>query len=131
MPNHVNANKFEAFARMRLEGRSDLTYRAYDLLTKERQQGNIRLYLHAAGQYIPHSGPDEPLRTLQARFKGWGFPVMTLGKIEELLHEHWVYNRIRFHGKKNWPYRDPDEARKLYDQHINFKPTYCAASQIE
>lgn len=112
-----NAHKFEAFARMRLEGRSDVVYRAYDLLSKERNTGNIRIYLAAAGQYVPHSGVDEPLRLLQHRFMSWGFPVMTLGKIEEMLHEHWVYNRIRYNGKKNWPYRDPDESQKLYEQH--------------
>lgn len=122
MSQHENAARFEDFARMRLEGRSDLTYRAYDLLTKERSGGNIRLYLAAAGQYIPHSGVDEPLTILQHRFKDWGFPVMDKGKIEELLKEFWVYNRIKNHGKKNWPYRDPDEARQLYEQNIRWKP---------
>jgi hypothetical protein len=118
MSRDVKAHQFEEFARMRLEGRSDVVYRAYDLLSKERNSGNIRIYLAAAGQYVPHSGPDEPLRNLQHRFMNWGHPVMTLGKIEELLHEYWVYQRIRFHGKKNWPYRDPDDSEALYQQHV-------------
>ena len=116
MPNMEMAAKFEQFALMRLQGRSDITYRAYDLLSKERHMGNIRLYLQAAGQYIPHAGPNEPLKILQKRFMDWGYPVMTLGQIESLLQEWWVYSRIKWRGKKNWPYRDPDEARKLYDE---------------
>jgi hypothetical protein len=104
---------------MRLAGKTDITYRAYDLLTKERAGGNIRLYLQAAGQYIPHSGVNEPLKVLQHRFMSWGYPVMTLGEIESLLHEFWVYQRIKWNGKKNWPYRDPDEARKMYDATIS------------
>lgn len=123
MPNPEAAARFEAFALMRLSGRSDVTYRAYDLLTKERAGGNVRLYLQAAGQYIPHSGPDEPLTILQRRFMAWGFPVMTLGEVETLLHEFWVYQRIKHHGKKNWPYRDPDEARELYDQNERIRAT--------
>jgi hypothetical protein len=110
------AHRFEEFAHMRLEGRSDIIYRAYDLLTPARQNGNIRLYLQAAGQYIPHSGPDEPLRILQRNFMNWGHPVMTLGQIEQLVHEYWVYQRIKYHGKKNWPYRNTEDSRRLYDQ---------------
>jgi hypothetical protein len=123
MANPEAAARFEAFALMRLSGRSDVTYRAYDLLTKERAGGNIRLYLQAAGQYIPHSGVNEPLTILQRRFMSAGFKVMTLGEIETLLHEFWVYQRIKHYGKKNWPYRDPDEARTLYDQNEALKLT--------
>jgi hypothetical protein len=114
MPNQEQARRFEDFARMRLEGRSDITYRAYDLLTKDRPEGNILIYLKAAGQYIPRGRTHEAVTVLQHRFVTWGFPELTAGQIESLLHEFWVYNRIKNGGKKNWPYRDPDEARRLY-----------------
>jgi len=35
-------------------------------------------------------------------------------EVHKLLHEFWVYDRIKRKAKKNWPFRDPDEARKLY-----------------
>jgi hypothetical protein len=116
MPNDEHAARWERFARMRLEDRSDVTYRAYDLLTKEREPGNALMYLRAAGQYVPHGQVNEVLIRFQHQFMRWGFGVLTLGQIESLLHEFWVYQRIRWQGKKKWPYRDPDEARALYDQ---------------
>jgi len=116
MPNQEYAARFETFARMRLEGRSDVTYRAYDLLTKDRKWADVATYLRAAGQYVPKGQENMVLATLQRRFMSWGFKVLTLGEVESLLHEFWVYQRIKHGGKKNWPYRDPDEARKLYDQ---------------
>lgn len=106
---------------MRLEGRSDVTYRAYDLLTVDRPDGNLPTYLRAAGQYIPRGRAQECLTTLQRRFISWGFKVLTLGEIESLLHEYWVWNRIKNGGKKKWPYRDPDEARRLFDENEAFK----------
>jgi hypothetical protein len=108
--------RWERFARMRLEDRSDVTYRAYDLLTKERKPGNALMYMKAAGVYVPHGRINEILTMYQRMFMDWGFGVLTLGQIESLLHEFWIYQRIRWGGKKNWPYRDPDEARALYDQ---------------
>ena len=116
MPVLERAAAFEAFARMRLEGRSDLTYRAYDLLSKDRYGHTVAHYLRMAGQHIPHSGVREPLTTLQHRFSNWGFPVLTVDQITDLLHEFWVWDRIKNRGKKNWPYRDPDHARALYEQ---------------
>ena len=111
------AARFQRFALMRLEGRSDLTYRAYDLLTTERKGMTVEHYLKMAGQIIPYgSTAREPLTTLQHRFMRWGFPVMTLDQVTDLLHEFWVYERIKYRGKKNWPYRDPDEAMRLYEQ---------------
>jgi hypothetical protein len=116
MSPNEKAARFELFARMRLEGRSDVTYRAYDLLTTERMSVRLETMLATAGQHMPSSNTKEPMSTLRARFMSWGFPVMSFNEIEDLLHEYWVYNRILRQGKKNWPYRDPDEARKLYDQ---------------
>lgn len=101
---------------MRLEGRSDVTYRAYDLLTKERMTSSIVTYLRAAGQYVPQGYTHNALGILQNRFIQWGFPVLTYGDIESLLHEFWVYNRIVYGGKTGWPLRDPDESRKLAEQ---------------
>jgi hypothetical protein len=123
MPNQEYAARFEQFARMRLEGRSDITYRAYDLLTKERDPGDIALHLRCAGQFVPKGQVHNALCTLQRRFMNWGFPVMELGAIESLLHEFWVYQRIKHGGKKGWPYRDPDEARRLYEQNEALKAT--------
>jgi hypothetical protein len=73
-------------------------------------------YLHMAGQPVPEKNVRNALTTLQHRFMRWGFPVMPLTGIEKLLHEYWVYQRIKAGRVKNWPYRDPDEARKLYEQ---------------
>src|SRR6187399_1732581 len=123
MSRDERAARFEAFARMRLEGRSDLTYRAYDLLSTERKDMPVGHYLLMAGQYVPGGNAREALTALQHRFMGWGFPVMSLSAIETLLHEYWVWDRIKNRGKKNWPYRDPDEARALYEQNEAFKVT--------
>ena len=115
MSRDEKAARFQHFARMRLEGRSDILYRAYDLLTTERLPGDIDLYLRAAG-FVRGISAREHLTTLQHRFMKWGFPVMTLSAIEVLLHEYWVYDRLKNRGKKGWPYRDPDDARRLYEE---------------
>jgi hypothetical protein len=117
MPDVESAARFERFAKMRLRGDNDLIYRNYDLLTKERHSSTIKAYLIAAGQYVSHSGVYEPLTLLQRRFMRAGYGVKDLGWIETLLHEFWVYQRIKYYGKKNWPYRDPDEIKRLYDEH--------------
>jgi hypothetical protein len=106
---------------MRLEGRSDVTYRAYDLLTADRKTMPLAHYLRMAGQYIPESGTAEPLTTLQRRFMSWGHRVLTHSEIETLLHEFWVWDRIKNRGKQNWPFRDPDDARRLYDENERAK----------
>jgi len=116
MPRDERGAAFERFARMRLEGRSDLTYRAYDLLSTEREGMPVGHYLKMAGQPVLNGNTREALTTLQHRFSNWGFPVMTILEIETLLHEFWVWDRIKNRGKKNWPYRDPDQARALYEQ---------------
>ncbi len=107
--------RFYQFARMRLEGRSDETYRAYDLLSKERKDGNVRLYCITAGLHMPNGQATQVLMDLQSHFSMWGYKK-TMGEIESLLHEFWVYKRIRWNAKKNWPLRDPDESRRLYEQ---------------
>lgn len=116
-----SAARFQDFAVMRLKGDSDVTYRAYDLLTNERKGMPTPHYMRYAGFHIPKGGMHEVLAMLQARFKGWGYGVRELGWIEVLLHEFWVYDRIKVGNKKRWPYRDPDEARKLMDEHERLK----------
>jgi len=113
MADSNSAARFEKFAIMRLSGKNDMIYRNYDLLTKERNPGNIRTHLYAAGQVIPNRNVDEPLKLLQHKFMKWGFGVIPLGNIEIMLHEFWVYQRIKHYGKKNWPLRSDEEIRYL------------------
>lgn len=114
--NSVRAARFEGFVKMRLAGDTDLIYRAYDLLTPDRTGMKIKHYIRMAGLELPKDGEHEVLTTLQARYKSWGYGIIELKQIEKLLHEFWVYHNIRYNRKKNWPYRDPDEARALYDE---------------
>jgi hypothetical protein len=99
---------------MRLQGGSDVTYRAYDLLSPERGQGDVVAWLRAAGQYVPSGQTANAVGILQARFVAWGFPILSIDEVKTMLHEFWVYDRIKRKAKKNWPFRNPDEARKLY-----------------
>lgn len=115
MTNFEAQRRFYDFARMRLEGKSDETYRAYDLLSKERKPANLRTYFVSTGIYMPNGQSHQALLELQSHFKMWGFEK-TLGEIETLLHEYWVYKRIRWHAKKNWPLRSGEESRDLYEQ---------------
>jgi hypothetical protein len=116
MSDIYSAARFQAFVEMRLAGQNDLIYRNYDLLTKERAPGTIKTHLLAAGQYVPSTGVYEPIGRLQRKITDWGYGVLTHGQIEILLHEFWVYQRIKHYGKKNWPYRDPEDIKRLYDE---------------
>jgi hypothetical protein len=116
MSDIYSAARFQAFVQMRLAGQNDLIYRNYDLLTKGRSPGTIKIHLLAAGQYVPSSGVYEPISRLQRKIMDWGFGVLTHGQIETLLHEFWVYQRIKHYGKKNWPYRTDEEIKQLYDE---------------
>lgn len=116
MPNIQQAARWERFVQMRLEGRSDLTYRAYDLLSKERKRAGIKLALDIAGQYIPAGNTIEALTNIQHWIKGIGFGIHTLGEIENLLQEFYMYQKIRWYGYKKCPYRDSDLSLKMYNE---------------
>jgi hypothetical protein len=108
------ANRFEAFARMRLEGRNDLVYRNYDMQAKKYKKHTLGTYLSAAGQPpLPHL---EVLIMLQHRFEQWGFGKRDLPWIETLLREYYSYQKILYKGETRWPHRVPAEIQRLYDE---------------
>jgi hypothetical protein len=113
-PDPMAAARFEAFAKMRLEGRADLIYRNYDLF---KQSNNLSLndWLRNAGQPPTMAGGGVVLRSLQHRFKQWGYDKDT-GWISRLLREYYNYQLIRHKGKYRPRYRDDATVRRLYEE---------------
>lgn len=127
MVDNVRRAEFEKFLRMRLEGRSDVTYRAYDLLANSETRV-LRIVLRYCGQVVAHvHGELEALHAIQALAKSWGFH-RPISDIEKLANEFYSYYRLKTGAKKKWPYRDPDEARKLYDQNERIKDALIQSS---
>jgi hypothetical protein len=113
MADAENAARWQRFAKMRLSGKNDLIYRNYDLLSGARHGASITIYLRAAGYFVPPSGAHDVLKAIQRNVMQDGYGVKTLGELETLLHEFWVYQRIKHLGKKNWPFRKPTDIARL------------------
>jgi hypothetical protein len=115
IPRLLAANRFEKFARMRLEGKNDTIYRNYDLLSNERFPGTIDVHIRYIGMSVPPAGPIEVLTTLQRRFEEWGHGQRDLKWIKTLLREYYAYNKIAHLGKI-WPLREPEDITRLYEE---------------
>lgn len=114
-PCPLAAARFDKFAKMRLEGMSDVEYRSYDFL----RGPNLKLqsYLNSAGQHISHAGPKANLQRLQQVYRSWGYEA-DLRWIAQLLREFKYYDRLKTKGMRSWPLRTPEETAALYAEHV-------------
>lgn len=111
---------WERFARMRLEGRSDLIYRAYDLLTPLRMHSELpQLFKIAGVQHAQDESEYNTLMRLQRQFMNWGFGIQSIDYIKILLTEYQSYRRCLDKNRAaRWPYRPNDEVQRLYDENL-------------
>lgn len=119
-PTQMRAKKFYDFCDMRLRGRSDTTYRMYDLLRQHNKVLATRPFMwkvRYAGLYWPLGGEYEVLSTLQRHFENRGHGLVSTPVIKKLINEHYIYRKI-IDENMNWCLRDPDEATMLYEQHL-------------
>lgn len=105
---------------MRLEGRSDLIYRSYDLLTPLRLHPELpQLFKIAGVQHAEDESEYNTLLRLQRQFMNWGFGVQPIDYIKTLLTEYQAYRRCKDKNRAaRWPYRDAFDVQRLYAEHV-------------
>lgn len=115
----ARSRRFYDFASMRLQGKSDTTYRQYDLLREYKYDlldRPLEWMVKYAGLYWPVGGEYEVLTDLQRHFEEMGFGTVSTPGIKKLIKEFYIYAKIRYENMR-WCMRDPDESLMLYRTH--------------
>jgi hypothetical protein len=119
------ARKFYDFATMRLSGKSDICYRAYDLLRPPERGYKAHMLEHSFERMAKHAGLEwaigrdiEVLETIQAHFRSMGFGKIYIPGCRKLVREYYIYSRLQYGGMQGWTMRDPDESAMIYEAHI-------------
>lgn len=114
---------FEAFVDMRLNGRSDIVYRAYDLLAHKGKQDFTRIlqWLGLLKYTVLEGDVEMVLMSLQQQWSLKYSRILQLDQIRDLIHEFFVWWRLSKAVKRKWPYRDVNDARRLYEEDLKAK----------
>jgi hypothetical protein len=114
---------------MRLEGRSDLVYRNYDLLRSKFATVNANIF--AAAGFAARDYPQEYLVLSELReiFRQWGFGLLSDGKIKELMGEWYGYLAVTERGI-NYQYRHPLDIRRLTEEDAEARKNAPASGEL-
>lgn len=107
---------FLRFVRMVVEGRSDVTYRAYDLM-HDGKIVSLKRTLSAAGYPWNYNYEmDVQVYQVQADIRNAGLGLIPLKDIHKLLHEYSRYRRILLGYGRKTPRRSRVESHAMYAQ---------------